>query len=141
MGNTYVVDWEENIIAVHHDVPGLKMKGLGEPDLPYAVKNFTVGGWGGVIRYDISRDLGEPVTIARFNPQGTALLVAGGEVTGCQGYLDGGCSLSYHLRIADAAGFFRLQQDFGHHFALVFGSYVEDLKQSGLLAGFEVVEA
>jgi len=140
MGNTYIVDPDNNIIAVHHDVPGLKMKGLGEPDLPYAIKNFTVAGWGATIRYDISRDIGEPVTIARFNPQGTALLVTSGEVTGCQAYVESGCSLSYHLKIRDAVAFFRHEQDFGHHFALVFGDYVADLKQLGELVGFEVVE-
>ena len=141
MGNTYPTDLENNIISVHHDVPGLKMKGFGEPGLPYAIKNFTVAGWGATIRYDISRDLGEAVTIARFDPHGAKLLVASGEVTGCHGYLDVGCSLGYELRIKDAAGFYRSQQDFGVHFGLVFGDYVQDLKELGSLAGFEVIEA
>jgi len=139
MGNTSLVDAENNIIAVHHDVPGLKMKGLEEADLPYGIKNFTMAGWGGTIRYDISRDMGEPVTIARFNPQGTALLVACGEITGCRGYMDVGCALRYEMKIGDATAFFRRMQDFGHHFAMVFGDYVADLKQLGALAGFDVV--
>jgi len=141
MGNTGVIDREKNIIGVHHDVPGLKMKGFDQPDLPYAIKNFTRAGWGATIRYDISRDIGEPVTIARFNPQGTKLLVTSGEVTGCRGYVDVSCSLGYQMKVRDAVGFFRHEQDFGHHFALVFGDYVEDLKELGLLAGFDVVEA
>lgn len=141
MGNTSVIDAKKNLIRVGHDVPGLKMKGLDQPNLPYTINNFTVGGWGGVLRYDISPDVGEPVTIARFNPQGTALMVASGEVTGCQGYGGIGCSLGYEMKVRDARGFFRQMQDFGHHFGLVFGDYVQDLKELGPLAGFEVVEA
>ncbi len=141
MGNTSVADRAGSVIRVGHDVPGLKMKGFDEPDVPYGVKNFNVGGWGGTLRYDISRDIGETATIARFNPDGTALLVASGEVVGCRGYMDVGCSLAYELRVADAEGFFRLEQDFGHHFALVLGDYVAQVHELGRLAGFEVVEA
>jgi L-fucose isomerase-like protein len=139
MGNVMVHDRAKNIIGVHHDVPGLKMNGFDEPDLPYAVVNFTQGGWGGTIRYDISRDIGRPVTIARFNPQATKLLVASGEVTGCAGYTEVGCSLRYEMKVADADEFYELHQDFGHHFGLVLGDYAESLKDLGKLAGFEVV--
>lgn len=139
MGNVSVTHRAKNIIGVHHDVPGLKMKGFDKPDLPYAIVNFTQGGWGGTIRYDISRDIGDPVTIARFNPQATALLVASGEVTGCEGYTKVGCSLRYELRVADADGFYELHQDFGHHFGMIFGDHADDLREVGRLAGFEVV--
>ncbi len=139
MGNVSVIDRAENIIGVHHDVPGLKMKGFDKADLPYAIVNFTEGGWGGTIRYDISRDIGAPVTIARFNPDATRLLVASGEVTGCEGYTKVGCSLRYEMRVADADEFYELHQDFGHHFGLVFGDHADDLREVGRLAGFEVV--
>ncbi len=141
MGNTWVCDRENNIIRVHHDVPARKMKGLDAPNVPYGIKNFTVGGWGGTLRYDISRDVGQPVTIARFNPEGTALMATTGEVVGCEGYMKVGCSLAYDLRISDAARFFQLEQDFGHHFALVLGDYRQELRQLSALVGFEVIEA
>jgi len=141
MGNTSVADRKHNLIRVGHDVPGLKMHGFEEPDAPYGIKSFTAGGWGGTLRYDISRDVGEPVTIARLNPAGTRLLVETGEVVDCTGYMDVGCSMAYHIRVDDAERFFRLEQDFGHHFALVLGNYLEQLEEFGRLAGFEVVEA
>ncbi|MGC9319894.1 MAG: hypothetical protein ACP5KN_17815 [Armatimonadota bacterium] len=141
MGNTSVASREDNLIRVGHDVPGLKMHGFDEPDVPYGIKNFTVGGWGGTLRYDLSRDVGEPVTIARFNPAGTRLLVETGEVVGCAGYMDVGCSLAYTMQVDDAERFFRLEQDFGHHFALVLGDHLQQLEELGRLAGFEVVEA
>ena len=77
MGNTYPVDVENDILALHHDVPGLRMKG-SEETLPYEIRNFTFGGWGATIRYDFSRDIGEPVTLARFDPTARRLLVAEG---------------------------------------------------------------
>jgi len=142
MGNTYLVDRDRNILAVHHDVPGLKMKGLDAPDLPYQIRSFTVGGWGVTVRYDFSRDLGETVTLARFNPVGTKVLVARGEIAGSGGVDEVGCSLSVHIKLAnDIRDFFYKQRDFGHHLAMVYGDYIEDIKMLGEIMGFEVVEA
>ena len=139
MGNTFVVDREEDVIAVHHDVPGLKMHGLEEERLPYGIKNFTVAGWGGTLRYDISRNIGEPATILRFSPRGDAFIAAVGEIVGCQGYMDVGCSLQYKLRISDAESFHRAMQDFGHHFALVLGDYSELLDDLADVLGVDAV--
>ncbi len=140
MGNSYLLDKKENIIAIHHDVPGLKMKGLEEPDLPYEIRNFTVGGWGATIRYDFSRDRGETVTMARFNPTATKLLVAKGKIVGCGGFDMVGCSLRAEIRVRDAVKLFHSEMEFGHHLAMVYGDYTEDLKNLGKIMGFEVVE-
>ena len=141
MGNSYMVDKERDIIAVHHDVPGLKMKGLDGAELPYEIRNFTMGGWGATLRYDFSRDKGETVTLARFNPTATKLFVARGELVGCGGFDEVGCSLRAEIKVRDARDFFRKEMDFGHHLAMVYGDYVEDLRYLGELVGFRVVEA
>ena len=141
MGNSYLIDREENILAVHHDVPGLKMKGLDEPDLPYEIKNFTVGGWGATIRYDFSRDIGAPVTLARFDPTGTRVLVVKGEIAGSGGVDQVGCALQAHIKVRDIVDLFHKEMDFGHHLAVVYGDYVQDVKELGELMGFEVVAA
>ena len=141
MGNSYIVNRTENVIAVHHDVPGLKMKGLNGPDLPYEIRNFTVGGWGATIRYDFSRDIGEPVTMARFNPAATKLLVARGEIAGSGGFDRVGCSLSAHVKVRDAVELLHKEVDFGHHLALVYGDYTEELRELGRMMGIEVIEA
>ena len=140
MGNSSLVNKEENIVAVHHDVPGLKMKGLDSPDLPYEIRNFTFKGWGAAIRYDFSRDIGEPVTLARFNPAATKLLVAEGTISGVGGFDGLGCSLRAHIKVKDAVELFHKEADFGHHLAMVYGDYVEDLKELGKMMHFEVVE-
>jgi len=129
MGNTSVINRQDNIIAVHHDVPGLKMSGLDGERSPYGIKNFTVAGWGGTLRYDLSRHKGEPATILRFNPDGDAFIAAVGEVVGCENYMAVGCSLQYHIKLEDADGFYRAMQSYGHHFALVLGDYGEELAE------------
>lgn len=141
MGNSYLVNREENILAVHHDVPGLKMKGLDGPDLPYEIRNFTVGGWGATIRYDFSQDVGTPVTLARFDPAGSRVLVVGGEIAGVGGFDRVGCSLSAHVKVRDVIDLYHKEMGFGHHLAMVYGDYVDEVKQLGTLMGFEVVEA
>jgi len=140
MGNSYLLDKDKNIIAVHHDVPGLKMKGFNKPDLPYEIRNFTVGGWGVTIRYDFSRDKGETVTLARFNPTATKLLVARGEIVGCGGFDKVGCSLRAEIKVSDAVKLFHEEAEFGHHLAMVYGDYVNMLKDLGKIIGFDVIE-
>ncbi|RKY00419.1 hypothetical protein DRP77_11515 [Candidatus Poribacteria bacterium] len=140
MGNSYIVDRGRSVIAVHHDVPGLRMKGLDGPDLPYEIRNFTVGGWGATIRYDFSRDIGEPVTLARFDPTATRLLVARGEIAGGGGFDRIGCSLSAHVKVRDAVDLMHKEADFGHHLAMVYGDYTSELKELGRMMGIEVVE-
>jgi len=141
MGNSRGTDLQSNTLTVSHDVPGLKMQGLEEPDLPYEIRNFTVGGWGVTLRYDFSQDVGEPVTLARFNPDGDKLLVAKGEITGGQGFHEIGCSLGVDIELNDIADFFEKQQYFGHHMAIAYGNYVDLIHKVGKLMGFEVIES
>ncbi|MCD6169738.1 MAG: hypothetical protein J7J76_04195 [Candidatus Latescibacteria bacterium] len=141
MGNSYIVDREKNIVAVHHDVPGLKMKGLAGPDLPYEIRNFTFNGWGATIRYDFTLDIGQQVTLARFDPMATKLLVAKGEIAGGGGFNQIGCSLSAHIKVEDAVELLHKEVDFGHHLAMAYGDYSYDLKELGKMMEFEVVEA
>jgi hypothetical protein len=117
------------------------MKGLDGPDLPYEIRNFTVGGWGATIRYDFSRDIGAPVTLTRFDPTGTKVLVVRGEIVGSGGVDQVGCSLSVHVKVRDIVDLFKKELDFGHHLAVAYGDYVDDIKELGELIGFEVMEA
>jgi len=140
MGNSSLVSKEENLIRLGHDVPGLKMKGFDAENLPYTITPFTQGGWGGTIRCDFSRDVGQPVTLARFDPAATRLLVATGTIAGGDGVDTIGCSLSATLKVNDAVGLFHAEQDFGHHLALVYGDYTEELRNLSALMDFELVQ-
>jgi len=141
MGNCSLLSKDQNIVRIGHSVPGLKMKGLDGPELPYAIRPFTVGGWGPTLRYDFSRDLGEPVTLARFDPKARKLLVTLGQVAGGDGYDQIGCSLGVHVSVKDVVDFFDKQQDFGHHMAMVYGNYTDDLRRLGPMMDIQIVQA
>jgi hypothetical protein len=79
MGNP-VFDVKNNVLAISHDVAGLRMKGFDSAAASYELRNFTVGGWGVTVRYDFAADKGQPVTIARANPGQTKILVTKGEI-------------------------------------------------------------
>jgi len=141
MGNIFLVDRRENTMKILHDVAGLKMQGFDKPDLPYEMRNFTVGGWGSTIRYDFSRDSGQEVTVARFNPLANNILVTTGKITGGGGFDSIGCSLEVVIQLPDVLDFFHKAPDFGNHCGMVYGDYTEEIKAVGRLMGFEVTEA
>jgi len=141
MGNSSLSDRDKNLLAVHHDVPGIKMKGFDQPDLPYEMRNFTVEGWGATIRYDFGRDMGAPVTLARFDPTGARVLAVRGEIAGSAGVDRVGCALSAHVKVRDIIDLYHKEMNFGHHLAVVYGDYVQDVQALGEIMGFQVVEA
>ncbi len=139
MGNP-VYRKAENLLRVFHDVPGLKMNGLEQPDLPFEIRNFTAGGWGATVRYDFSRDQGQPVTLGRFDPAATKLLVARGEVVRGFGTDRSGCSLGLDLKVPRLMDLYHEHAAFGQHLAVVYGDYSRELKQLAALMNLSVVE-
>ena len=131
---------DENIMTIHHSDLGLKFKGLDRTETPpYEIQHFTEDGTGAVIRYDFSLDKGNTVTFARFNPAGTTLLVSSGTIIKGTGMDSHGCGLAVHIKIPDAAGFFKEQANTGHHLSMVYGDYTQELKQLGEIMGFETI--
>ena len=138
MGNP-VFDAKNNILTIFHDVPGLRMKGFGAAPSPYELRNFTVGGWGVTFRYDFSADEGQVVTIARANPGQTKILITRGEITGGFGVDQIGCSLGVRVKLKDTLNLFRHAADYGGHFVMAYGDYINQMKDLGRVAGFELV--
>ncbi len=139
MGNP-LFDKENNAVKMYHDVPSLKMKGLSAPDLNYEIVNFADSGFGATVRYDFNQDIGQKVTLARFDPTGDKLLLATGEIDGCFQMRMVGCKQGVTVTLKDAMDMFYKSQDFGHHLAMVYGNYSEDIKRFGRIMNFEVVE-
>ncbi len=139
MGNSWAEDRERNVLRVCHDVPGLKMNGFDQPPLPYELRNFTEAGWGATVRHDFTAETGQRVTLARFNPDGDAVLVAGGTIVGSAGVDTIGCSFAVDIEINDVADVFEKEQDFGHHLAVVLGDYVDDVVRLGKITGLRIV--
>jgi len=137
MGNPLVE--ENNILSIHHDVPGLKMKGLDQPDLPYEIVNFTDSGFGATIRYDFARDKGEPVTLGRFDRSGDRMLLVKGVIEGAFGIRDYGCSQGIYIKMDDIMDYYEKSKEFGHHLSMVYGDYTKQIKRLGEVMKFEVL--
>jgi len=138
MGNLGISS-TENIMRFGHNVPGLKMKGFDKPDLPYIIRNFTVGGWGATLHYDFSMDKGQEVLLARFNPHANKMLVIKGEIVDCEGFDKVGCALITLIKVKDSTEVFYRSCDFGRHFTMIYGSDIKQMKELADLMRFEVV--
>lgn len=138
MGNP-TIDKQTNILNIHHSVASLMMGGIDGAESPYTIRSFTQVGFGATLRHDFTKDVGQPVTVARFNPSATKILVTSGEVVGGGGLEGLNCAQNIDVRIPNGYEFWRESQNFGHHLALVYGDYVNSIRDLGDVMGFEVV--
>ncbi len=140
MGNTVVHDREENTVFIHHDVPGRRMMGYDQPDLPFRIVHFTERQWGATLRYDFSRDAGLPVTFCRMNPKLDGMLVVKGTMKDVGGLDRWGCSLRAIVQVPDALAYFKAAQKTGHHFSMVYGDFLEPMRTTAEVLGMKMTE-
>ena len=132
---------KENIVSTWHAVPTRKMKGIDKDNIPYNIQSFTHSGWGATLRYDYNRDKGETITLLRFHPTGKKMFAINGEIVTGAGIDKVGCPTGFYWKVADVKDFFKKELEFGHHYAWVYGNYIEQLKDLGEVLGLEVVTA
>lgn len=138
MGNPLMID--EKTLKIVHSVPGLKMNGFDKPDMPYELWHFTQGGWGTKVQINLAENTEKTVTLARFNPTATEILVTKGKITKCEFY-EVGCSPGVYIEVNDAKEIIHKQVDFGHHMAMVYGDYTQKIEELSKLMKFKVVKA
>jgi len=132
-------DTESNILTLHHSDSPTKMNGFDQPDDYYEIKSFTYAGFGASIRYDYEKKKGQAVTLSRFDPSGKKLILTSGEITGGGGMEGYNCAQSVSIRIPDCKEMQREMQNYGHHLAMVFDDWTDQIRDLGDLMGFEVV--
>lgn len=137
MGNPDV-DIENNTLKLHHSVASLKMFGIDEKPSPYNIHNFMNAGHGATLRHDFAQHIGEKVTVARFDPSASKMLVSGGEVVMGSGMEGCGCALSVEISIPDGRRFWKKSQNYGHHMAFVYGDYINQMQDVAELMNFEI---
>jgi L-fucose isomerase-like protein len=125
-------DKEKVNFSFGHNVPGLKMLGFDNPDLSYEIRNFipakpNIPGWGASLKIDFTKIAEKTITIGRFNPLTTKLLITKGEVIGMRGFDLERCSTEVLINIQDPEGYHLKTAKYGHHFAMVYGDYVKEL--------------
>ena len=134
MGNP---GFHENMIRLTHSVPGLKMNGFDSPDLPYHLASFTWAGCGTKLQIDLAANEEKEVTLARFNPLATKVLIAKGKTVSCE-FHENACSPSVYIEVADARELLHKQVDYGHHLAMVYGDYTSEAAKLAELLGIQV---
>jgi len=138
MGNPNI-DKEKSTLTIYHSVASLNMKGLEDPSTPYDIHSFTKSGFGVTLRHDFNKDVGEKVTVARFDPSASKILISKGEIIGGNGMKGYGCANKVKIQLPNGYEFWRESQNFGHHLAMVFGDYTENIRDLGELMGFGVI--
>jgi len=132
-------DLENNILTLHHSDSPTKMNGFDQPDDYFEIKSFTESGFGATLRYDYQSKNGQKVTLSRFDPAGQKILVIPGEILGGGG-LDGfGCAQTVSFKVNDCKETVRQMQDFGHHLAMVYEDWADQIRDLAVMMGFEVV--
>lgn len=132
--------FDEDVLEIRHAVPGKKLEGLDKPDMPYDLWHFTLAGWGTKVQVDMSNGPTKTVTIARFSRDGKKMMVTRGEILGCA-FRNIECSPVVYYKVEGGAREFRhalAEGHYGHHLAVVYGDYVDELKALGKVAGFTV---
>ena len=142
-GISYIpeMDTDPNIYYTGHATPNTKMFGFDAKPMKYALRPFTNSGFGATMRINFDDYKGETITLMRFNPECTKIMVARGTVVGGFGYTTTGCSEGIYFSVEDKLDYFRKQAKFGLHMPTVFGDHVEDVKRLGEVLGLEVVVA
>ena len=129
----------DELMSIHHSVPCLKMNGFNQPDLDYSIYSFTGQGFGGKIQIDFAQNREDEVTLGRFDPSGTKMLIKTGKVLRTE-YRDTYCSPFYYIQMDNVRGYLHEMMNFGHHQALVFGNQVDKLRKLSKMMGFTLVE-
>jgi L-fucose isomerase-like protein len=138
MGNPFYET--DEVLMLHHAVPGFCMNGFGTKDLPYEVWSFTGQGFGGKIQIDFAQNDNSKVTLGRFNPLGNKMVVTTGEVIRSE-YKTTYCSPHYYIKIdGSVKDFMHTLADFGHHQCLIFGDYLKQLQDIAKKMNFEIVK-
>jgi L-fucose isomerase-like protein len=131
----------ENICFTEHSVPNRRLR---DPEVegPYALRHFAYDQkFGAVFRYDFTQDKGQVITLARFSPDCTKLMIAKGTIVGGGGYDRDNCNTIVAYKVSDRKDFWKKQTYVGNHMCLVYGDYVQDLINLADNLGVEVLLA
>ena len=130
-----------NLYHVFHSTVNRKFHGIDAEASPFALRHFAFEQeFGAVFRYDFNRDIGQVITVVRFSPDLTKMLVGKGTIVCGGGYDTDNCNGFVIYRVRDQKKFFDAQMEVGNHLPLVYGDYVEELELMGDILGLEVLK-
>ncbi len=131
LGNMFME--KDESLQVNHSVPGTRMNGFDQPQLPYQLGRFVESGWGTKVTVDFMNNEEKKVTVIRINPEASRMLVLKGKLVGSWGYGEDllSCSVSAFIVGCDSGNareFIEKQVEYGNHLVWVYGDYTEELR-------------
>jgi len=131
----------ENIYYMQHSVPNRCMRNP-EKKGAYAIRHFAYDqGFGAVLRYDFNQDAGQQITLCRFSPDGSKMMIGSGDVIGGGAYELNNCNTHIFFHVHNQEDFFKKQALVGNHMALVYGDFSKELERLGGMLGVEIIKA
>ena len=126
--------------SIYHAVPSRRFEGYDAPLAPYAIRPFAMDGrWGATVRYDFKRDIGKTITLARFDPTCSKILIARGKIVGGIGYNDENCSEGVFFEVSDGRKFREYTMTTGNHTSLVYGDVFDEMVLFAESVGLEAL--
>ena len=127
----------EGLYYMQHSVPN-RCYHLDGSKGTYALRHFAFDqGFGAILRYDWTKDAGQVITVARFSPDGSKLLVGRAELVCGAGYDTDNCNGSIVFRVKDQADFWEKQCQVGNHMCMVYGDWTAELSRLCKVMGIE----
>lgn len=107
------------------------MPGYEQPELSYEIRNFipaipNIPGWGASLKIDFTKIAEKTVTIGRFNPLTTKLLITKSEVIGMRGFDLERCSIEVLFNVQYPEGYHIKTAKYGHHFVIEYVDYTKE---------------
>jgi L-fucose isomerase-like protein len=144
MGNLVHVDPETNRIAVSHGCSPARVRGRDQEPKPYRlVHSHSIPPFSrdlehgaGVTSYVDYGDAGQVVTLARLSADLEGIFAARGKIVECRDTICDRTTLT--VEVADAREYFAKAT--GNHQVVIYGDYVEELRELCPLLGMELIE-
>ena len=136
MGNTFV-DLNNKTIILSHCVCPRKMKGYDAYAAPYVLRNYHEEKFTGGLTAFVKMNFDQEVTICRLGGDLKSMLIANGKIVDCEDIEDY-CRITVKVKIDDPREF--IHKTSGNHHVMVYGDYIEQLKELNRTFGIATVE-
>ncbi len=131
----------ENIYYMQHSVPNRSMRDPQKKE-EYGLRHFAYDNkYAAVLRYDFNRDIDQVITLCRYSPDGSKIMIGKGTIVGGGGYELNNCNTHVLFSVEDQEDFFHKQALVGNHMAMVYGDYTKELERLAKMLGLEIIKA
>jgi hypothetical protein len=134
--NDPVAETAKNLLIAAHCTCGTRLRGFGEPPVPYILRNHSESALG--VSMQVLWPEGEPVTLVRFTGPGEVIVDTGTVVHNVDTPPAGGCRTSFEIRMDDIED---ARDVLGFHQVVVLGNHRREVESFCQLYGIRTVHS